>query len=138
VESAAPRKAGQLESSVRVFEGVDRKALTGSVRRRLLIGPEKRKGFYGYFLDAGWNIRGKRASGTGSMTKAAASVERQAQEAETTASDAVVNRIADEMTQHARRSALLLHRSGHEPLAAVRARCDQRASSGNTCTAENQ
>ena len=32
VESAAPRKSGQLESSVRVFEGVDRKALTGGAR----------------------------------------------------------------------------------------------------------
>ena len=75
VESAAPRKSGRLASSVRIFEGVDRKALTGSTRRRLLIGPEKRKGFYGYFLDVGWNIRGKRVSGTGWMTKAATSVE---------------------------------------------------------------
>jgi len=94
VESAAPRKSGQLGSSVRVFEGVDRKALTGSARRRLLIGPEKRKGFYGYFLDVGWNIRGKRVPGTGWMTKAAAAVERQAQEAGTAAFDAVVGRIA--------------------------------------------
>ena len=98
VESAAPRKSGQLESSVRIFEGVDRKALTGSIRRRLLIGPEKRKGFYGYFLDVGWNIRGRRVSGTGWMTKAAASVERQAQEAGTAAFEAVVSRIAGGMT----------------------------------------
>ena len=35
VESAAPRKTGQLARSVDVFEGVDRKALTGSPRRRL-------------------------------------------------------------------------------------------------------
>ncbi len=47
VESAAPRKSGQLKSRVRIFEGLDRRALTGSIRRRLLIGPEKRKGFYG-------------------------------------------------------------------------------------------
>jgi hypothetical protein len=53
VVSAAPRKSGQLQSSVRIFEGVDRRALTGSTRRRLLIGPEKRKGFYGYFVDVG-------------------------------------------------------------------------------------
>ena len=98
VESAAPRKSGQLESSVRVFEGVDRKALTGNIRRRLLIGPEKRKGFYGYFLDVGWNIGGNRVSGTGGMTKAAASVEQQAQEAGTAAFDAVVSRIAGGMT----------------------------------------
>ena len=98
VESAAPRKSGQLESSVRIFEGVDRKALTGSIRRRLLIGPEKRKGFYGYFLDVGWNIRGKRVSGTGWMTRAATAVEQQAQEAGTAAFEAVVNRIAGGMT----------------------------------------
>jgi hypothetical protein len=54
VESAAPRKTGQLAGSIDVFEGVDRKALTGSPRRRLLIGPGKKKGFYGFFLQKGW------------------------------------------------------------------------------------
>jgi hypothetical protein len=98
VVSAAPRKSGQLQSSVRIFEGVDRKALTGSPRRRLLIGPEKRKGFYGYFVDVGWNIRGKRVSGTGWMTRAAASVEQQALATGTAAFEAVVNRIAGGMT----------------------------------------
>jgi hypothetical protein len=93
-EAAAPRKSGQLESSVRIFEGVDRKALSGSIRRRLLIGPEKRKGFYGYFVDVGWNASGKRILGTGWLTKAAAAVERQAQEAGTAAFDAVVQRLA--------------------------------------------
>jgi hypothetical protein len=32
---------------------VDRKALAGSARKRLLVGPEKRKGFYGYFYNFG-------------------------------------------------------------------------------------
>jgi hypothetical protein len=54
VESAAPRKTGQLAGSVNVFEGIDRKALSGSPRRRLLIGPGKKKGFYGFFLQKGW------------------------------------------------------------------------------------
>ena len=54
VESSAPRKTGQLARSVDVFEGVDRKALTGSPRRRFLIGPGKKKGFYGFFLQKGW------------------------------------------------------------------------------------
>ncbi len=54
VESAAPRKSGQLAGSVKVFEGIDRKALSGSPRRRLLIGPGKKKGFYGFFLQKGW------------------------------------------------------------------------------------
>ena len=98
VEAAAPRKSGQLESSVRIFEGIDRRALSGSIRRRLLIGPEKRKGFYGYFVDVGWNMHGKRISGTGWLTKAATSVEQQAQEAGTAAFEAVVNRIAGGMT----------------------------------------
>jgi HK97 gp10 family phage protein len=54
VEAAAPRDTGQLASSIRVFESQDRKALTGQTRRRLLIGPEKKKGFYGFFLQKGW------------------------------------------------------------------------------------
>lgn len=53
-EAAAPRDTGQLASSIQVFESRDRKALTGQTRRRLLIGPEKRKGFYGFFLQKGW------------------------------------------------------------------------------------
>jgi hypothetical protein len=54
VESAAPRKTGQLAGSINVFEGIDRKALSRSPRRRLLIGPAKKKGFYGFFLQKGW------------------------------------------------------------------------------------
>ena len=54
VESAAPRKTGQLAESVAVFEGIDRTALSGSQRRRLLVGPGKKKGYYGFFLEKGW------------------------------------------------------------------------------------
>ncbi len=54
VKSAAPRKTGQLAESIDVFEAIDRTALTGSSRRRLLIGPGKRKGYYGFFLEKGW------------------------------------------------------------------------------------
>jgi hypothetical protein len=54
VETAAPRNTGKLASSVQVFESRDRKALTGQTRRRLLIGPDKRKGFYGFLLQKGW------------------------------------------------------------------------------------
>jgi hypothetical protein len=54
VESAAPRKTGPLAESINVFEGIDRKALSGSPRRRLLVGPGKKKGFYGFFLQKGW------------------------------------------------------------------------------------
>jgi hypothetical protein len=54
VKSAAARKSGQLAESIDVFEGIDRTALTGSPRRRLLIGPGKKKGYYGFFLEKGW------------------------------------------------------------------------------------
>jgi hypothetical protein len=54
VEAVAPRDTGQLASSVKVFENQDRKALTGQTRRWLLIGPEKKKNFYGFFLQKGW------------------------------------------------------------------------------------
>jgi hypothetical protein len=54
VELAAPRKTGQLAGSVNIFESTDRKVLTGSPRRRLLIGPGKKQGFYGFFLQKGW------------------------------------------------------------------------------------
>jgi hypothetical protein len=54
VKSAAPRRSGQLADSINVFESIDRRALSGSPRRRLLIGPGKKKGYYGFFLEKGW------------------------------------------------------------------------------------
>ena len=60
-----PQRTGQLKQSVDVFFSTDRK--TGRVGR-ILIGPEKRKGFYGYFLAKGWIPTGprrrRRVSGT--------------------------------------------------------------------------
>jgi hypothetical protein len=54
MEAAAPRKTGDLAGSVKVVESHDRQQLTGNTRRRLLIGPTKKKGYYGFFLDKGW------------------------------------------------------------------------------------
>jgi hypothetical protein len=54
VEIAAPRDSGDLARSVEIVESHDRRQLTGDTRRRLLIGPTKKKGFYGFFLDKGW------------------------------------------------------------------------------------
>jgi hypothetical protein len=54
VEAAAPRESGALAASVEAVESHDRRQLTGDTRRRLLIGPTKKKGFYGFFLDKGW------------------------------------------------------------------------------------
>jgi hypothetical protein len=54
VEAAAPRKTGDLAGSVKVVESPERQQLTGNTRRMLLIGPTKKKGFYGFFLDKRW------------------------------------------------------------------------------------
>jgi hypothetical protein len=59
IESAAPRKSGQLAGSVSIVESHDKSALTGETRRRLLVGPTKKKGFYGFFLDKGWRHAGR-------------------------------------------------------------------------------
>jgi HK97 gp10 family phage protein len=77
VEASAPRRTGQLASNIIVYESVDRKALAGSGRKRLLVGPEKRKGFYGYFYDFGRKGQPARPW----FEAASASVEAQAMEA---------------------------------------------------------
>lgn len=64
ISAAAPRRTGQLSRSVKVFEGKNRGALTQEFeRRRLLVGPEKKKGFYGYFVEKGWTATGSRRKG---------------------------------------------------------------------------
>ncbi len=54
VEAAAPRKTGDLTGSVKIVESLGRQQMTGNPRKRLLIGPTKKKGYYGFFLDKGW------------------------------------------------------------------------------------
>jgi hypothetical protein len=54
IEAAAPRKTGDLAGSVKIVESLDRQQMTGNPRKRLLIGPTKKKGYYGFFLDKGW------------------------------------------------------------------------------------
>jgi HK97 gp10 family phage protein len=76
-EASAPRLTGQLASNIIVYESIDRKALAGSGRKRLLVGPEKRKGFYGYFYNFGRKGQPARAW----FETASASVEAQAMEA---------------------------------------------------------
>ena len=77
VEASSPRRTGQLARSIIVYESVDRKALAGSARKRLLVGPEKRKGFYGYFYNFGRKGQPARPW----FETASASVEAQATEA---------------------------------------------------------
>jgi HK97 gp10 family phage protein len=88
VEASAPRKTGQLAGNIIVYESIDRKALTGSGRKRLLVGPEKRKGFYGYFYDFGRKGQPARPW----FETASASVEAQAMEAGITAFQEVIQR----------------------------------------------
>lgn len=61
---AAPRDSGQLRSSIKIIEGKDKKALSvesgGSTRRRLFVGPEKKKGYYGFFVEKGHKTAGPR------------------------------------------------------------------------------
>lgn len=65
IRSAAPQKTGQLKSSAKIFESKDRKVLSGENRKRVLVGPEKKRGFYGYFLEHGWKApRGPRVTYT--------------------------------------------------------------------------
>lgn len=60
--AAAPVASGQLRGSIKIVEAKDKTRLyvgkgdgAGILRRRLFVGPEKKKGFYGYFVERGWN-----------------------------------------------------------------------------------
>jgi HK97 gp10 family phage protein len=86
VEASAPRRTGQLAGNIIVYESIDRKALAGSGRKRLLVGPEKRKGFYGYFYNFGRKGQPARPW----FETASASVEAQAMEAGIAAFQAVI------------------------------------------------
>lgn len=62
--AAAPRKSGQLAASIKVIEGRPLKGtLTGETRKRLFVGPEKRKGYYGYFVEKGHRSAGPKRIG---------------------------------------------------------------------------
>lgn len=52
--AAAPRRTGQLAGSIKIIEGKYKKALTSdTARRRLFVGPEKKRGYYGYWGEKG-------------------------------------------------------------------------------------
>jgi len=54
IEANAPRDKGDLAKAIDIVESTDRRALTKGARRRLLVGPNKKMGFYGFWLDTGW------------------------------------------------------------------------------------
>lgn len=47
------RKSGDLAASIKIIEGRPQKTLMGDTRNRLFVGPEKKKGYYGYFVEKG-------------------------------------------------------------------------------------
>lgn len=60
--AAAPVDSGQLRRSINIIESKDKSPLyvgldsgAGGLRRRLFVGPEKKQGYYGYFVEHGWN-----------------------------------------------------------------------------------
>lgn len=59
--AAAPVQSGQLRRSIGIIRGRDRNTLVspiGDSARRVFIGPEKRKGYYGFFLEKGHKTAG--------------------------------------------------------------------------------
>ena len=48
---------GELRGSIKIFKGKDKRLFSGGrvfQTSRILVGPEKVHGFYGYFLEHGW------------------------------------------------------------------------------------
>lgn len=62
--AAAPRASGQLAGSVKIIDSQIKGTLSFGTeignRRRLFVGPEKRRGFHGYFIETGWRTAGSK------------------------------------------------------------------------------
>jgi hypothetical protein len=54
IQANTPRASGDLAGAIEVIESSDRRALSKGARRRLLVGPNKKMGFHGYWIDRGW------------------------------------------------------------------------------------
>jgi len=55
-KAAAPRDSGRLAKSIRIVKKAVRgklSSLQGSIRK-VYVGPEKKKGYYGYFVEKGY------------------------------------------------------------------------------------
>jgi hypothetical protein len=59
IAQAAPRRTGALAGSVGIYRSVNRKQLTGDNLERLLVGPGKKTGYYGFFIEKGWIATGR-------------------------------------------------------------------------------
>lgn len=62
--NVTPKHPGQLRESVKIIKGKELKkyfASAGEPLRRTFVGPERKKGYYGYFVEHGWKApRGPR------------------------------------------------------------------------------
>ncbi len=70
-KNAAPRNSGQLASSIRIIVKKARdklSSLQGAAFRKVYVGPEKKKGYYGFFVEKGYTWskgrRSRRATAT--------------------------------------------------------------------------
>ncbi|MFA5388063.1 MAG: HK97 gp10 family phage protein [Candidatus Paceibacterota bacterium] len=54
IQSNTPRQSGDLANAIEIVESTDRRALSKGARRRLLVGPNKKMGFHGFWVDQGW------------------------------------------------------------------------------------
>lgn len=73
IKRAAPRKTGQLEKSVQILRGRAKQTRSGATIAvgRVMVGPTKLKGYYGFWLDKGrkgfeltgqkWRVKTKKA-----------------------------------------------------------------------------
>ena len=61
ISSETNRPSGQLKSSIAIVKGIDKLGISSGIYGstvRLLVGPTKKKGFYGYFVEHGHKTAG--------------------------------------------------------------------------------
>lgn len=69
IEANAPRRTGNLAGNIDIAEIQTKEYSRPDLGIRLKVGPTRRKGFYGYWLEEGWKATGRhrrarKASGT--------------------------------------------------------------------------
>jgi hypothetical protein len=64
--------SGQLRESIKIIKSNKSKIMSsmqGNISQRVFVGPEKKKGFYGYFVEKGHKTAGRHRIGRGSTNK---------------------------------------------------------------------
>jgi hypothetical protein len=69
-KAAAPVKTGQLQRSIKIITSAKSSALAsslqGNIAPRMWVSPEKKTGYYGFFVERGWVTVGSRRRGRAS------------------------------------------------------------------------